>query len=129
MLDPSKKSRTGYGIDYLEEIRIVNRKELLKIASELADINSVNGGIWLQLARRQVAAKQDAKAAESFKKSIEDANEDMQKAKFNRRVEYANTLLKLKRNDEAKKMIEGIPVKELFKANQKTLKELQEKLK
>ena len=129
LMDPSMKSRTRYGIGYLELIRIVNSKELLKLAPELASINSVNGGIWLQLARRQVAAKQDAKAAESFKKSIEDAKEDMQKARFNRRVEYANTLLKLKRNDEAKKMIEGIPVKELFKANQKTLKELQEKLK
>ena len=126
-MDP-KKSRTKYGIGHLERLRIVDQKELPDLAFKLATINSVNGEIWAQMARRQVAAKNDARAAEYFKKSIEDAKEDMQKAKFNRRVEYAKTLVRLKRNDEAKKMIDGIPAEELFKANKKTLETLQKTL-
>ena len=127
--DPSRKKRTKYGLERVQSQGFLSKKKLLKFGSELAGINSVNGEIWLQLARMQAKAKKDSKAAESFKNSIEEAKEDMKKAKFNRRVEYANTLLKLKRSDEAKEMIKDIPAKELFKGNKKTLKKLQDKLK
>ena len=124
-IDPSKKNRTKYGLELLKHLRLAKNRKLLKLGPELAKIESVNGAIWLQLARRQVGDKQDANAAESFKKSIEDAKEDMDQAKFNRRVEYASTLVKLKRNKEAKEVIKDIPADQLFKANKDLLKKLE----
>ena len=128
--DPSRDRHDNkYGIEWLAGLGNFSAQEILELGPTLAEINSVNGEIWLQLARRQAKAGQNSEAAESFKKSIEDAKDDMKKAKFNRRVEYANVLVKLKRNEEAKKLIEGVPAKDLFKANKETLKKLQERLK
>ena len=118
--------KTKYGIEEIAQLNLLNDKEILEVAPKLAEIFSVQGEIWLQLARRQAKAGQNEKAAESFQKSIEDATEDMKKAKFNRRVEYANTLVKLGREQEAKKMIERIPRKLLFNANKQILKKLKE---
>ena len=120
--------KTRYGIDQLAQQKILTNKEILELGPKLAEIFSIKGEAWVQLARRQAKAGQHAKAAESYRKSLEDATDQMKKAKFNRRVEYANTLVKLKRNEEAKKLIEDIPVKQLFNANRPTLKELKKKL-
>ena len=128
-LDPNRKKRnTRYGIERLAQRKLLELEDLLKLAPELAEIDSVNGEIWLQLARRQVQAEQYPAAAESFKKSIDQATDAMDKAKFNRRVEYADTLVKLERNQEARKLIESVPVKQLFKANKTIFEELEKTL-
>ncbi|MDB2686713.1 tetratricopeptide repeat protein [Mariniblastus sp.] len=119
---------TKFGIEQFAKLKTYTDEELLEIGPALAEIYSVNGEIWVQTARRQAKAKQYAKAAESYRKSIEDATEAMQKAKFNRRVEYANTLVKLKRNEEAKKLIEGVDNRKLYNINRQTFKRLKQKL-
>ncbi|MDB2685768.1 tetratricopeptide repeat protein [Mariniblastus sp.] len=124
-IDPGKSSGTKFGLERLRQIGVGQKKKMMKYGPELARINSVNGGIWLQLARIQVSAGKDSDAAESFKKSIEDAKDDMKQAKFNRRVEYAKTLVKLKRIEEAKKMIKDVPADQLFKANKVILETLE----
>ena len=124
-IDPSKTRNAIFGLERIRQIQMAGQKKLLKYGSELATINSVNGEIWLQLARMQVGAGKDADAAESFEKSIEEATDDMVKAKANRRVEYANTLVKLKRNEEARALIKDVASDELFDANKAILKTLE----
>ena len=119
---------TRYGIEQFAQLGMLTEKEILEVGPSLAEIFSVNGEIWVQLGRRQFKAGQYEKAAESYRKSLNDAKEDMKKAKFNRRVEYANTLVKLKRNEEAKKMIENIPAQQLFNINKPVFKEIKKKL-
>ena len=126
-LDPRRKG-VKYGIQSMAALKILTTEELLEVGPSLAEIVPANGQVWLQLGRIQAQAGQNLEAAESFKKSIEKATKDMKKAKFNRRVEYANTLVKLKRNDEAKKLIDGIPVKQLFKNNKPMFKQLEKVL-
>ena len=124
-LDPNRKgSRNEYGIEQLAQLKILSDEQILELGPQLAEIDSVNGAIWLQLARRQVKAGQDDQAIDSYKKSIDDATEAMDKAKANRKVECAQILFKLKRIDEANKMIEGISAGQLFKGNQEILKKL-----
>ena len=120
--------KTKYGIEQFAELGTLTDEELLEAGPAMAEIYSVNGEIWAQLARRQAKAGQYAKAAESFRKSLEDATEDMKKAKMNRKVEYASALVELKRDEEAKAMIDGISSGQLFNANKPTLKTLQKKL-
>ena len=118
-----------FGIEQFAQLGILTNKEILEVGPKLAKINSINGEIWLQLARRQAKAGENSEAAESYRKSIDDATEDMENAKFNRRVEYANALAKLKRNEEAKRLLEGIPVEQLFDANKTIFKTLEKTLK
>ena len=120
--------KTNYGFEQFAKLGALTDAEILKVGPVMAKIHSVNGHVWAQLARRQAEAKQYAKAAESYRKSIEDATDDMQLAKFNRRVEYANTLVKLKRNKEAKKLIEGVNGQRLNYINRPIFKQLKQKL-
>ena len=117
------------GLDQLVEQRILNPKEVLELGPKLAKIDSVNGEVWLQLARSQVKAGENQKAVESFRKSIEEATDQMETAKRNRKVEYAQTLVKLKRKEEAKKLLEGISKDDLYYENQRFLQALKRTLK
>ena len=127
-LDPDK-SKTKQGIEQFANLGMLTDEEILEVGPELAEINSVNGEIWLQLARRQAKAGQNSAAAESFQKSIEAATVDMAKAKNNRRVEYANVLVKSQLNEQAKKLIDEVRVDFLFDANKTILKQLEKTLK
>ena len=129
-LDPKDVDRKAkQGLEQFWYTNVFTDDEILKVGPKLAEIESVNGHVWLQLARRQSKAGKDLEAAESFKKSIEGAQPAIKKAEFNRRVEYASTLIKLKRNEEAREMIKGVESNKLFKDNKGVLTKLQETLK
>ena len=115
---------TKYGLDYVAQLKLLTDEQLLELGPELAEIHSVNGEIWRQIAKRQFAAGKLKLAAESFGKALEQATAEMTRAKFNRRVEYANALVKVGKNEQAAELVKDIPVEQLFKSNKKILEEL-----
>ena len=121
-------SESPEGIEQIAALGILTDEQILEVGPELARIQSGNGLIWLQLARRQARAGHNLEATDSFKKSIEETTDDMKTAKFNRQVECARTLVEMNRNEEARALIEDVPVKKLTSPNKKTLNKLKKKL-
>ena len=124
-----RRNLSTIGIEQLALRGILTSEQLLKVGPELAAIDSNNGETWLQLARRQVRASQFEKAAESYKKSIDEATGLPEIVKLNRQVEYANVLVALNRNKEAKKLIEKARPEQMFRLNKRTLEKLTKTLK
>ncbi len=106
-----------FGLEQLAKLRLLNDDDVLEMGPELAEQNSVNGEIWRQLAKRQLEASRLEEAAESFHKALEASTDDMEMAKLNRRVEYADALVKLDRNGEAAELLKEIDTNQLLGDN------------
>lgn len=117
-----------FGMEAIIEAKLLTRDELVKHGARFAEVESVNGEIWRQIAKAQQKAKQAEAAAESFKKAYEGGTEEMEQAKSNRAVEYANALLELDRNEEAKELLKDISEEQLLGDNISVYKGLREKL-
>jgi tetratricopeptide (TPR) repeat protein len=110
-------SKSKFGIEQLAELKLLSDEQILELGPQLAELNSVYGEVWRQVAKRQFAAEKFEEACESFRKALEASKEEMKQAKFNRRVEYANALSKLGRDDDAKKQLEKMEPGELLGDN------------
>ena len=75
---------------------------------KLAEINSISGEIWRQVAKEQLELNQLEAAATSMKASLDGAKKDMKQAKSNRTVKYANILAKLGQADKVKKLLKDV---------------------
>ena len=100
--------KSKFGIEQLAELELLNDEQILEVGPQLAELNSVKGEVWRQVAKRQFKAEKFEEACESFGKALADSEKDMKQAKINRQVEYANALVKLGRNDDAKKQLVDI---------------------
>ena len=124
----SRRDEPGNGIEQLANSKLLTDKQILELGPKLAEINSYNGQIWLQLGRRQAAAGQNRKAAVSFKKSLEEASDVTKSETFNRRLEYAFVLVALKRKKEAKELIQDITAEALDFKNQGRFRMLEQRV-
>ena len=113
-----------FGIDQLAKLKLLDDQQILEFGPTLAELNSVHGEIWRQVAKRQFAAEKYDLACESFRKALDASKEEMKQAKFNRRVEYANALVKLGRNDDAKTQLKEMQASELLGDNVAKFQEL-----
>ena len=120
--------KSKFGIEQLVELKLLSDEQVLEVGPALAESNSVNGEVWRQVAKRQFAAEKYEEASESFRKALEASKEDMTQAKSNRRTEYANALVKLNRNEEAKKQLEEVDEGQLLAGNVETFQLLKTKL-
>lgn len=117
-------SKNKFGIEQLAKLKLLNDEQILEIGPKLAELNSVNGEIWRQVGKRQFAAEKFEEACVSFRSALEASKEDMEQAKSNRRTEYANALVKLNRNDDAKKQLEKVDAAQLLADNVDTYQQL-----
>ena len=100
--------KSKFGIEQLADLELLNDEQILEYGPQLAELNSVKGEVWRQVAKRQFKAEKFEEACESFEKALAASKKDMKQAKINRKVEYANALVKLGRNDDAKKQLVDI---------------------
>ena len=124
------KNNRNYGIERIVELKLLTDEQILEVGPTLAEINSVNGEIWRQVATRQLAADQIEQACESFRKALEQskANSNMKKANYNRQVEYANALVKKGDHEAAKKLLKKVQTGQLMNGNPKLYKQLKKTL-
>ena len=99
---------TMMGLDAIKDAKILTGKEIAEYGPKLAEINSISGEIWRQVAKEQLELNQLEAAATSMKASLDGAKKDMKQAKSNRTVEYANILAKLGQADKVKKLLKDV---------------------
>lgn len=120
--------RTGkFGLQAIVAAELLTTEEVAVHGASFAEIESVDGEIWRQVAIAQVKQKLFEQAAESYKKSLEASKPELKQAKYNRSVEYADVLTKLSRDEEAKQLLEGIEVDQLLGDNIQTHAQLKAK--
>jgi tetratricopeptide (TPR) repeat protein len=117
-------SQSKFGIEQLAELKLLSDAQILEVGPTLAELNSVNGEVWRQVAKRQFEAQQFEQAAESFRKALEGTTEEMKQASVNRRVEYANALVKIGQRDKAAEQLEEIESGQLLGDNPAIWEEL-----
>ena len=125
----SQKNPRG-GIELIAHLKLLTDEQILEVGPTLAEIDSVNGEIWRQIATRQLAADQIEQACESFRKALEQskANPNMKKANSNRQVEYANALVKKGDHEVAKKLLKKVKTGQLMNGNPELFKQLKKTL-
>jgi tetratricopeptide (TPR) repeat protein len=117
-------SQSKFGIEQLAELKLLSDAQILEVGPTLAELNSVNGEVWRQVAKRQFEAQQFEQAAESFRKALEGTTEEMKQASVNRRVEYANALVKIGQRGKAVEQLEEIESGQLLGDNPAIWEEL-----
>jgi hypothetical protein len=110
-------SKAKMGLDALCESGLISTEEIASVGTTLAEINSVNGEIWRQVGHEQLKQKKFAEAAESFRKAIAGAKEEMKQARSNRMVEYAFALQQSGKLEESKTQLNEVDSSQLLGDN------------
>ncbi len=122
-------SASNYGIDEIVEFELMSKDELMTHGKQMAEDLSVGGETWRQLGKLFREKKQYNQAAECFQKAVDLTEKDSEMAKMNRMLELADSLHSLKKDEEAKKLVDSINSRELFDDNLPTYKKLKSILK
>ncbi|MEL7498172.1 MAG: tetratricopeptide repeat protein [Planctomycetota bacterium] len=120
--------KNKYGLDMIVKTKMLTSEEVAKYGAELAEIESVNGEIWRQVALAQKTAKDLEGSVASYQQAIKAAQPEMYQAVQNRSVEMAEILIELKKTDEAKQAIKDVEAKTMIGDNMERLKTVKTKL-
>ncbi|MEM7782694.1 MAG: hypothetical protein AAF623_05015 [Planctomycetota bacterium] len=118
-----------FGLQAITESKLLTELQIADLGGELAEIESVDGEIWRQVAKAQVANQKLEKAVESMKAAVEATDKEQGQALMNRRVEFADILMSLDRKEEARQQLTDIDTSLLLGKNPLTYNRLTTKLK
>jgi tetratricopeptide (TPR) repeat protein len=105
------------GLDALLDANLIPRLELLELAPQLAEINSVDGEIWRQIGHYHLSLDQFPEAATVFQRSIESTPDNLKQALSNRRIELAFAFFKAGQFEKAKPLLKMVESEQLLEDN------------